>query len=245
MQAVSTAAIPMMRRSRAPRDRVVHRVAFIVRLHTSAPIWLRAPPHHYTARPRPVPKPNAGACPQWVVWALTDWGGGDGVARLRHPQRRLLGLDAPGDGRNVVGDIHSSEQAARVEHEACRVGIDHDEHAVLVDNVESIDRPDMLPIPTSIRFERIDRLQELLRGVWYLSLRRGLDFTGRWSAVPPDRERHVRDIGRISRGGIGEVVEAGSDGVNGVTEDERNGPGDRPRLPLTLMSRFPLCGSSS
>lgn len=154
--------------------------------------------------------------------------------------RRLLSLDALEDGRNLVGSVHSSEQAAHVELKACRVGIDHDKHAVLVENVQPVDQPQMLSVPTTIRLERVDRLPELLGGGWHLSLRRGLKFLRGGDVVPaPDGEGHPCDVRRAGVGSIGKVVKAGSDRVDGIAKGERNVAGNRWKLSLDLEDSLP------
>src|SRR6266704_4998663 len=100
VQAVSTTAIPMVRRSRAP----CVRVARIVRLHTSAPIWLRAlPPLHRQAPTGS--QAECGGLPRRAIWAPTGWwrdGGArppadaDGALR-RDPLRRARAAERPLD----------------------------------------------------------------------------------------------------------------------------------------------------
>ncbi len=103
-------------------------------------------------------------------------------------------------------------------------GDGRDEQAMLIDDVQSIDEPEVFAVPSSIRLERANRLEELLGGGWHLSLRRGLEFPRRRDAIPaPDGKGHPCDVRRIGVGGVGEMVEAGSDVVNRIAEDERDG----------------------
>jgi hypothetical protein len=102
------------------------------------------------------------------------------------------------------------------------------QQAMFVDDIKPIDEPEVFAIPSSVRLERADRLQELLGSGWHLSLRHGLEFFQGRDVVPtPNWKGHPGDIWRVGVGGIGKVVKAGPDGVNSITEDERDDAGNR------------------
>jgi hypothetical protein len=168
--------------------------------------------------------------------------GGGGKEWCALLNRRSLGrLDEDREGWQILCSLAgSAKECGDVEAERpVGGGGDRDEQAVYVNDIELIKKPDLFSVPTSVRLERIDRIDELLRGPWHLSAYCGLEFSGRWGALAPDGEGHLRNVGRVRHGGVGEVIEAGPDGVNGVTEDQGYGTGERGRLRPDLDHALP------
>jgi hypothetical protein len=138
----------------------------------------------------------------------------------------------------------SAKHCGNIEAERPVGGTNRDEQAVLVDHVEVVDQPDVFPVPTQVRLEITERLPELLRGSLYLSAYKGLQFGRFGDATAANDGEHGLVVWRWDSG-VGEVVQAGPDGVNRVPQDERYRVGIGAGAFPILTMRFPVCGSSS
>src|SRR6266545_2838784 len=173
----------------------------------------------------------------WVL--LKELGVGTKKWCIRFNRIPLGRPDEDREGGQVLCSLAGSEQhLGSVEAERPVGGADRDEQAVLVDHVQVVDQPEAFSVPTQVRLEVVERLPELLRGSLYLSAYKGLQFGGLGDAVAAHDGEHSL-LAWIWDGGVGEVVEAGPDGVDRVAQDERYRVGDRGRIAPDLDHAFP------
>jgi hypothetical protein len=130
------------------------------------------------------------------------------------------------DGQVLCVLTDSAKYRSNVEGERPVGDADRDQKAMFIDRVEMVDQPDVLAVPTGVRLEGIQRLPELLRGTSYLSIYKGLQFPNRRDASLA-RDREYRLVSWDRDGGVGEIVKAGPDGVDRITQDQRYRNGNR------------------
>jgi hypothetical protein len=105
-----------------------------------------------------------------------------------------------------------------------------DEQLVLVRDVEIVDGPQRLMVPSLVRLERKQEVDKRLRGSLYLSGSQGVPLLfGGDARFAPDRERGVGGhlAPATADGSAGEMVEGRAKVVNRVPRDEGDGCRDR------------------
>lgn len=92
----------------------------------------------------------------------------------------------------------------------------HDQHgSVLVDDVQLIKLPDEVVIPSFVRLERLNRLDQILRGSLYFSANKSFQIIGRGNrGLPPHGKGGVRSA--VRNGSAGEMVEGTPEVMNRI-----------------------------